>query len=94
MLLLSMPEDVRLGAFIANKDLQEEHKEYPFTTGNCESGRKEGAHLLDQGCVKCREKVDPHESAICISCGQEDVGDKVLMVNEPARPEDVEDVEN
>ena len=39
------------------------------------------------------EEVDPCKSAIRVSCSREDVGNKVLTVDEPARPEDVEDVE-
>ena len=64
MLLASALEDFGFGALIASKDLQEEHKEYPFTVGNRESGRKKGAHPFDLGCVECREEIDPHESAI------------------------------
>ena len=63
-LLVGMPEDFGLGALVASKDLQEEHKEYPFTIGNCESGRKKGTHPLDQGCVEHRKEIDPRKSAI------------------------------
>ena len=65
-LLASMPEDFRLGALVTSKDLQDEHKEYPFTVGNHESRRKKGTHSFDQGCVERREEVDPRESAIRI----------------------------
>jgi hypothetical protein len=48
MLLASMPEDFRLGAFVASEYLQEEHKEYLFALGNYESRRKEGTHSFDK----------------------------------------------
>jgi hypothetical protein len=40
MLLAGVPKDFGLEALVASKDLQEKHKEYLFTMGNCESGRK------------------------------------------------------
>jgi hypothetical protein len=67
MLLASMPKDFRLEALITSKNLQKKDKEDLLATGYCETWRKKGAHLFDQGCVEHREKVDPHKSAICIS---------------------------
>jgi hypothetical protein len=67
MLLASMPKDFRLGALIASKNLQKEYKEDLFAMGHCKCWREKGIHLLDRGCVECREEVNPCKSAICIS---------------------------
>jgi hypothetical protein len=44
--------------------------------------------------VEHGEEINPRKLAICISHSRGDVGDKVLIINEPARPEDVEDIED
>jgi hypothetical protein len=44
--------------------------------------------------VECGEEVDPRKSAICVSHSREDVGNKVLAVDEPPRLEDVEDIKD
>jgi hypothetical protein len=44
--------------------------------------------------VESRLKVNPSEAAAVILLGREDVGSKVVLVEEPVRPEGVQDCEN
>jgi hypothetical protein len=50
--------------------------------------------VLDEQCVKLGEEVDPDKTAIIILGGQEDIGNKVVIVDKPTTVKDVEDVEN
>jgi hypothetical protein len=76
------------------KDLQEEHEHHLFPLCNRAKGRQQCNHALDQVCVESRLEVNPAKTAMVILLGREDVGSKMIPVEEPVRPEDVQDRED
>jgi hypothetical protein len=50
--------------------------------------------VFDEGCVEGWEKVGPYKSAIVIVGSRKDVSNKVLVMDKPARPKDILDVED
>jgi hypothetical protein len=73
------------------EDLQEEHEHHLFPLRNRAKGRQQCNHVPDQVCVESELEVNPAKMAMVVLLCREDVGGKVVPVEEPARPEDVQD---
>ena len=76
------------------QDFEKEHEHHLFPLSHRAEGRQQGHGLADQVSVKGGLEVNPVQAASVVLGSGENVGDKVVLVKEPAMSEDVENVED
>jgi len=79
---------------ISCKNLENENKHHLFPLHHRAKGRQQRQGAPNEMCVEGGLKVDPEDPVLLVLLGGQDVGNKMVPIEEPPMPEDVQDVED
>ena len=82
------------GSFMARENLQKENKHHPFPLSHGAEGRQERERSANERGVENGVEVDPGDVPQVVLLGGQNLGDKMVPIEEPLSAKNVENLKN